>query len=199
MRRLAPVLAAAVVTVLLASGCDSPVSPPSAGDVVVDSPSARKIKAEAGIADCVPGEGAGGLPHLTLPCLGGGADVDLSTLTVPLLGNLWASNCGPCRDEMPVLQRFYEKHGDTVAVLGIDMETYPDAALAFARDTGATYPQLVDAAGDLISQDDFQISGAVPQTILVAADGTVSAPVPGELHSVAEVEQLVSDRLGVTL
>ena len=198
-RRRGVASAAAVVVALLLAGCSDAISPPGASDVVVDSPQARAIKAEAGIVDCAPGGGGGGLPDLTLPCLGGGTDVDLASLTGPLVVNLWASNCGPCRREMPVLQDFYEQYGDSVGVLGIDMENYPEAALAFARDTGATYPQLADPGGELVSQDDVRIGIGLPQTILLDAGGDVVHQRAGELADVAEIVALLAEHAGVDL
>ena len=91
----------------------------------------------------------GGLPAVTLPCLGGGSDVDLSTLRGPMVVNLWASWCGPCRTEMPILQGFAEEYDGRVAVLGVDyQDVQPEAALELARDSGVTYPLLADPQAD---------------------------------------------------
>ena len=80
------------------------VRPP---DVDVDTPALREVKARIGMDDCVPGEGEavdGGLPDVTLPCLGGGPDVDLASLRGPMVINLWQARCEPCRREMPALE-----------------------------------------------------------------------------------------------
>jgi cytochrome c biogenesis protein CcmG, thiol:disulfide interchange protein DsbE len=60
-----------------------------------------------------------------------------------VLVNLWASWCLPCREEAPVLERFYRRyraHG--VVVVGIDVQDNRDDAVAFLRDHPAGYPQL---------------------------------------------------------
>ncbi len=168
-------------------------------DVVQDTAELRAMKAGAGIEDCVPGPGGGGLPELTLPCLGGGPDVDLSSLTGPLVISLWASNCGPCRDEMPALQAFHEKHGDVVGLLGIDAEVDSSFGISFAQLVGATYPQLTDPAGDLFSQSQLRVSQALPQFILLDAEGDVVHQSAGGFETLAEIEDYVETNLGVAL
>ena len=106
--------------VLLLTACESGAAPPGESNVEVDTPQLREQKAAAGIEPCEPGTGSGGeLPDLTLPCLGGGSDVDLSTLRGPLLLNVWWSGCGPCVREMPVLQQLHDEDGDVHHHLGV--------------------------------------------------------------------------------
>ena len=192
MRRLV----AALAVLLVLTGCDGSVTPPDNSAIDVDTPELRAMKAEAGIEDCVPGPGGGRLPSLTLACLGGGPDVDLSSLKGPLLINLWYSGCGPCRDEMPALQDFYDQHGDDVAVLGIDVENYPQAAISFAEIVGATYPQLADPGGYVFDQAELGLKQAFPQTLVVDADGVVVATKAGEFGSAREIDDFVTDALG---
>jgi thiol-disulfide isomerase/thioredoxin len=188
------------VSLLVLTGCDGSAPGPRESDIDVNTPKLQEQKAAVGIDDCVPGDGSSELPDLTLPCLGGGPDVDLSSLTGPLVINLWASNCGPCRQEMPALQEFYDTYGDQVGVLGIDsVDTQPEAALRLAETTGATYPQLADPGGDLYDQDDLRVAPGLPQFIVVDADGAVVKQAAGRLTSVAEVVDLVETALGITL
>ena len=88
----------------------------------------------------------GGLPDVTLPCLGGGRTSTLGELRGPLVVNLWASWCGPCREEMPVLEEFHEQHGDRVPVARHRLRGRPgrEAASSWSRETGVTYPLLAD-------------------------------------------------------
>lgn len=194
----------ALVTALLAvlillAGCDE-VPPPGRSDVDVDTAELREIKDRAGIEPCAEGPGDGGLPELTLPCLGGGQSVDLSTLRGPMVINTWSSNCAPCRTEMPALQEFHAEYGDRVPVLGIDfLDVQPDAALALARDTGARYPSLADPDGLLLEQDDLQIANGNPQFLLLDADGEVAHQQAGGLESVDEILEMVNEHLGLDL
>ena len=201
MRRL--LLAAALAVSLTACTSDGGivVRPP---DVQVDTPELRAAKDRIGMEDCEPGTGEpveGGLPEVTLPCLGGGPDVDLSSLRGPVVINLWQSNCGPCRKEMPALQRFHQQYGDRVAVLGVDFnDVHPDGALALAEQTGATYPSLADPGGDLMVEEAFAIGRrGMPAFVFVDADGKVVGQTSGGVESVAEVKAMVAEQLGIEL
>ena len=198
----------AVVAVVLAvalSACTSgggiDVRPP---DVEVDTPALREVKARIGMADCAPGDGEAvdrGLPEVTLACLGGGPDVDLSSLRGPLVINLWAANCGPCREEMPALEAFHQQYGDRVAVLGIDFnDVHPGRALALAEETGATYPSVADPGGELMVEDAFAVvRRGLPGFVFVDESGAVVGQSSGGVDSVDEVKDLVAEQLGLTL
>jgi thiol-disulfide isomerase/thioredoxin len=177
------------------------VRPP---DVDVDTPALREVKARIGMDDCVPGEGEavdGGLPDVTLPCLGGGPDVDLASLRGPMVINLWQARCEPCRREMPALEEFHQRHGDRVAVVGIDFnDVQPGAALELAERTGATYPSIADPGGELMAEDVFAVARrGLPAFVFVDADGVVVGQASGGVESAAEVEDLVAEHLGVRL
>ena len=183
------------------SGSSIDVRPP---DVDVDTPALREVKARIGMEDCEPGSGepvAGGLPELTLPCLGGGPDVDLSSLRGPVVINLWQAQCEPCRQEMPALEEFHQQYGDRVPVLGIDFnDVHPDGALALAEETGATYPSIADPGGELMVEDAFAVARrGLPAFVFVDEDGVVVAQDSGGVDSVAEIEAKVAEHLGITL
>ncbi|MCW2570435.1 MAG: thioredoxin [Frankiales bacterium] len=164
------------------------------------APSAGKqlatLRTLAALEPCPAGLGAG-LPDLRLSCLGGGATVPLrhAGTGTPLLVNMWATWCGPCVREVPVLVAFAQKAGGKVAVVGIDSEDEDDKALTFARQYSMRYPSLVDVDGKV-----FRTYGAgLPITVLVDAAGRVVFTHVGELHSVADVQAMVIAHLGVKL
>ncbi|MDP3966804.1 MAG: TlpA disulfide reductase family protein [Nocardioides sp.] len=168
--------------------------------VVLDTPALRDAKNDAGIEPCVPGaaaESADGLPDLSLPCLGGGPAVDLARLDGPLVLNLWAQWCAPCREELPIYQEFHERYGDQVAVWGVNWnDTQPARAIDLLAETGATYPQVVDL--DLQLGAPLRVRG-LPMLVLVDGDGHVRYAQGLEITSLGQLEGLVEEHLGVRL
>jgi thiol-disulfide isomerase/thioredoxin len=203
VRRSATALVA-VLLLLTASCAEQPdvaqEEPPS---VDVDTPELRAQKQAAGIEDCPsakhrpPAEDA--LPDLTLPCLGGGPSVDLSTLQGPLVINLWAQWCAPCREELPFYQRLHEEGGGEVSVLGIDyLDPQPAGAIALAEATGVTFPSLADPDGRLRQQ--WRVRG-LPGVVFVDEQGRVTNPDARPTFTVIEsygqLTDLVREHLGV--
>jgi peroxiredoxin len=192
-------LVGALLGALLLAGCsgEDAVGPPSGSNVDVDTPELRQMKAAAGIEDCEPGPGGGELPDLTLPCLGGGPDVELSSLTGPLILNVWYSTCRPCQKEMPAFQSFYAEHGETVVVVGLDVEVYPDLAISFADTVGATYPQIADPGGEILDQADVRVPG-FPQSFMLDDEGRIVHQF-GPIETEAELVALAEEHLEVDL
>lgn len=190
-----------LIALALLTACDGTpkIAAPDESNVQVDTPAYRTLKSDAGIQDCpAPATSKGGLPAVSLPCLGGGTRVDLSTLKGPLIVNFWGSDCAPCRKEMPALQQFHEKYGDQVPILGIDIEdTYPGVALKQAVRRGVTYPLVADPGGKT-QETALRIVGK-PSFFFLSADGTLSKPVAGGLDSVDEVVAMVDQQLGMHL
>lgn len=121
-----------------------------------------------------------GLPHLALPCLARpGRTVTVSaTHGRPAVINLWASWCGPCRRELPLLEEAHRAVGDRVLFLGVDVRDSRSRALAFLGDHEVSYPQVYDEAGAVARA--FRFAG-VPDTVVVDASGHVVYRHAGEL------------------
>lgn len=202
MKRVMAVLAAVFLTTVPAGCDDEPqfVPGPGPSKVQVDTAELRELKAASGMVDCPPGPGGGALPAITLPCLGGGTSVDLSTLRGPLVLSLWQAGCKPCRTEMPALQAFDDSYGARVPVIGIDFaDQYPGTALEEATKRGVTYPSLADPGGDLQGFDEFAKIPGLPTMYFIDVDGAVAYQRSGGVDSADEVAGLVREHLGVDL
>jgi cytochrome c biogenesis protein CcmG, thiol:disulfide interchange protein DsbE len=154
------------------------------------------LQARAALDPCPPGLGPE-LPDLELACLGGGPPVDLRSAPPgrPTVVNLWASWCGPCREEVPALAEFREAAGDRVGVVGVLTTDTRRAALSFAAEFGMRWPSVVDDDG-LVRR---AFAGGVPVTLFLRADGSVAHVLRGPFADRAELEALVAEHLGVVL
>ncbi|MEJ7635401.1 TlpA disulfide reductase family protein [Aeromicrobium sp.] len=155
----------------------------------------------AGVEDCPPSPGKAtgdsGLPDLTLQCLGGGDPVRLAGLTgTPTVINLWASWCGPCRDELPLLAKADRAYGDKLRIIGVDFaDSAPDEALELAAQSGVTYPLLADPESD--TKGPLRVIG-LPQTVFVDAQGTMVATERVAFRSYAELTAAIDRHLEVS-
>ncbi|CAN5639847.1 hypothetical protein BH10ACT10_BH10ACT10_11960 [soil metagenome] len=196
MRRVAGAVAACLLLASCTSGGATGGTTAQDSHVDVDTPQLRGIKAEARVAPCRPGTGASELPAVTLPCLGGGPAVDLSTLKGPLVVNLFAQWCGPCRKELPFYQELHRKGRGVVRVVGVDyLDVQPQQALELAKAAGVTYPLLADPGGELRVPLKAR---ALPGVVFVKADGSTEVQFR-VVGSYAELRGLVQDQLGVRL
>jgi thiol-disulfide isomerase/thioredoxin len=62
----------------------------------------------------------------------------------PVVANVWASWCGPCRFEFPVLQKLSARYGKRVAFVGVDSQDSDDAAKTFLAEAPVPYPSYTD-------------------------------------------------------
>ncbi len=119
-------------------------------------------------------------PDFTLTTLDGG-EITLSELRgQPVIVNFWATWCGPCRQETPHFQEFYEKHQDDVVMLGINQKESLTQINGFVEEFGMTYPVLLDENGRVYN--DYQVFG-LPTTWFVNPDGVLVSVAPGGITS----------------
>lgn len=190
MRRLdAAVLAVVGVLLVGAVGYGQREEPaPSGPDLVA-------LREAADLAPC-PTALSPDLAGIVLPCLGGGPDVDAGgTPARPTLLNVWGSWCEPCRVEVPDLVAFADKAAGAVDVVGVTTQDAPADSLSFAAAFGMRYPNVVDEDGVVRAR----YGAGAPLTLFLDATGTVTHVEAGKVDSLAELEALVRQHLGVSL
>ncbi len=88
-----------------------------------------------------------------------------------VLINFWASWCGPCRQEMPLLDRLHHRYEDTgFTVLGVNVEGDLEPAQEIVDQTKVTFPVLIDQDQRVSELYDLE---AMPSTVVVDRDGVI--------------------------
>ena len=95
----------------------------------------------------------------------------------PLIINVWASWCGPCRAEMGSLERLARRYGGKqFNVIGVSTDDHAAAAAAFLRQTGVTFDNYHDRKLQL---EAMLGADTIPLTVLIDAKGRVLKKVRG--------------------
>ena len=107
----------------------------------------------------------------------------------PLLINFWASWCGPCRREVPVLVRLQEQHRQAgLVIIGVNIEEARGPAQNFVDEFGINYPVPMDFGGS-VTRRYLQIGP--PNSIFVRPDGVIASVFVGQAPD-QEFEQEVA-------
>ncbi|HEY1353707.1 MAG TPA: TlpA disulfide reductase family protein [Ktedonobacteraceae bacterium] len=142
---------------------------------------ARQSGAQNAPGDPVLGRQA---PGFTLPLLTarGGPLFSLATLQGrPVAINFWSSTCGPCKDEMPLLESQWERvRGQGIVFLGIDVEDTASDGLRFLRQHGVTYSSVIDSGGQTLVSYGVAYT---PETLFLDRSGRVVSAVRMEITS----------------
>jgi cytochrome c biogenesis protein CcmG, thiol:disulfide interchange protein DsbE len=86
----------------------------------------------------------------------------------PVVVNVWAAWCGPCRDELPIFQRASLDWGQRVAFIGVDVRDSPASAARLLRQIPVPYPSYQDPDGEIANT--YRLVGT-PSTIYYNAAG----------------------------
>lgn len=115
------------------------------------------------------GELEGPAPDFTLKSLNDG-NLKLSEQQGDVVMiNFWASWCGPCRQEMPLLEALYEKYQDLgFTIWGVNVEEDSSAAKDLLKDVSVSFPILFDTENEVSKKYNLI---AMPSTVLVDRDG----------------------------
>jgi thiol-disulfide isomerase/thioredoxin len=153
----------------------------------------------AGLDSALPGAAEVGtgtaLPALTLECLGGGKPVTLRALRGPMVLNVWASWCGPCRDELPFLTATHAALGDRVRFLGIALRDDDNPSREWLSYQGVAWPSLADPTGSI--RGPLRVPGP-PVTLFVNSAGLIVGVHYGAFTSARQVQDAIAEHLGIS-
>ncbi len=110
-----------------------------------------------------------------------------------VLLNIWATWCGPCREEMPRIERLRQEFGPqglAVVAVSIDNPGMADAIREFRKEMALSFEILYDESGKI--RDDYQTSG-VPETFLIDKQGVVRRRLIGASWTVDDQRALLRD------
>ncbi|WP_167746963.1 redoxin domain-containing protein [Cohnella luojiensis] len=107
----------------------------------------------------------------------------------PLILNFWGTFCPPCRNEMPALQKQYEKwNGQGLQLVGINLSEDSLTVESFIRQVGVSFPILLDM--DKKTEKAYGLK-QYPTTFFITAKGTIQEVVIGGLLTEEEIETRV--------
>jgi cytochrome c biogenesis protein CcmG, thiol:disulfide interchange protein DsbE len=118
-------------------------------------------------------------PSFTVAALGAPGNVSLSQYKgKPVIVNFWASWCGPCQQETPLLASWYKQEHGQIALVGLDENDTTANATAFAHAKGVTYTLGFDPL--LTVANAYSIDG-LPQTFFLNAQHRIVEHVFGAM------------------
>lgn len=88
----------------------------------------------------------------------------------PVVINFWASWCGPCKYEHPVLEWAVREYGDKATFVGVIFEDTEEDARKFLNANGTPMPQLIDP--NSTTSVDYGVAG-VPETYFINSEGII--------------------------
>jgi peroxiredoxin len=114
----------------------------------------------------------------TLPDLDGKPHTLSSMRGKVVFLNIWATWCGPCKEEMPSMQFMHEKYKDKpFQIMAVSVDSDPDEVVRkFAEDLELTFLILHDRKGGI--KDTYKTTG-VPETFIIDQNGVVAQKIWG--------------------
>lgn len=127
-------------------------------------------------------------PSFSLPTLAGDAIALADLRGQPVVLNFWASWCGPCRAEMPELQRLHDRLGPAgVVVLGVNQGEQPETAAGFMQQLGLSFPVALDQRTGVSQQ---YLVNSLPTTFFIDRDGVIRTTFIGPMSDAVLAQNL---------
>jgi len=104
----------------------------------------------------------------------------------PVVANLWASWCGPCRAEFPTLQKLSARYGKEVAFLGVNSKDSDGFATELLHEAPLSYPSYKDPDGKV--GEKLGTNGGLPDTAFYGRDGQLCYVKIGQYAEQADLE-----------
>jgi len=102
-----------------------------------------------------------------------GSSLSLSSLQdKPVVINFWATWCGPCKEEMPLLDQFAIDYSDEMVVLGVNFAESPDVVARFVKEERIGFPILLDESGNV---NNLYFVRNYPTTFFIDGEGVLRA------------------------
>ena len=170
-------LLAGLAVIVVVAGCGS-----SSGDSTVPAPNYKQaLKGAPAPLAKLYSEGNELLP--------GGKDAfekRVGELGYPVVANVWASWCGPCRFEFPLFQEMSAKYGKRVAFVGVDAEDEKDEAERWLKENPVPYPTYFETGTAFPAS--LKLTGR-PDTIFYNAKGEVVEKHIGQYANAKALEE----------
>ena len=165
--------------------------------VFVNLPEKAQTKNGASGASVKEGAAQGeALPDFSVTRLDGGTFTLSECRGKTVVINVWATWCGPCVRELPAFERLYKERGSEVAFLALHADSVTEDVASYLTKNGYTLPAAL-ADAKLLNQLGY--ASVVPQTVIVAPNGTVTYNRAGALtyeklaRLVEEADVLMND------
>ena len=108
----------------------------------------------------------------------------------PILLNFWATWCGPCRQEMPLIQAIFEEQSDnSLVILAIDIGETAPAVNNFIQSGNYSFPVLLDTDQDVALEYNIR---AIPTTFFIDKDGIIQEIKVGAFSNMIELKRSLS-------
>jgi peroxiredoxin len=172
MKNIILLVAIIPALILLITGCPTPTSTPTS---TTTAPQIGKMA-----------------PDFQLPQLEGQTVSLRDFRGQPVLLNFWATWCGPCRYEMPFIQKVYDERNDyspPLVVLAINSGEAPSLARDFIESNDYSFPVLLDTSQEVFIAYNLRY---FPTTFFIDGNGIIEVIKVGAFSGVAEIEANLS-------